>query len=142
MTGRPYVTLGESERPVAEEHHDAVQLLVINTLRKFTGTLLGALRDASSAHEMLASTEIMERAYFSSSFGELRLMGQHEVAEFLGVSNQRVGQLDKQHKDFPPPVARLACGPVWLAADIERFLASWDRRTGRRKKEKEKESDD
>ncbi len=54
------------------------------------------------------------------------LMGTAEVAEFLGVSRPRVGQL-AQREDFPHPVARLAAGPVWESVDIER----WARETGR-----------
>ena len=54
------------------------------------------------------------------------LMGTAEVATLLGVSRTRVGQL-AQRDDFPAPVARLAAGPVWESADIER----WARATGR-----------
>lgn len=54
------------------------------------------------------------------------LMGTAEVAELLGVSRSRVGQL-AQRDDFPSPVVRLAAGPVWESADIER----WARETGR-----------
>jgi len=53
-------------------------------------------------------------------------MGISEIATLLGVSRQRVGQL-AQHEDFPHPVARLAAGPIWDAADVER----WARETGR-----------
>jgi predicted DNA-binding transcriptional regulator AlpA len=53
-------------------------------------------------------------------------MGTAEVAELLGVSRTRVGQL-AQREDFPRPVIRLAAGPVWESADIER----WARDTGR-----------
>jgi predicted DNA-binding transcriptional regulator AlpA len=53
-------------------------------------------------------------------------MGTAEVAEFLGLSRGRVTQL-AQGEDFPTPIARLAAGPVWESADIER----WARETGR-----------
>jgi predicted DNA-binding transcriptional regulator AlpA len=55
-----------------------------------------------------------------------RLMGTTEIAKLLGVSRQRVGQL-AQGGTFPEPVARLAAGPIWESADIER----WARETGR-----------
>lgn len=64
-------------------------------------------------------------------------MGLAEAATFLGVSKQRVGQLDETRpKGFPPPVTRLACGPVWLAQDIERFASTWDHKPGRPKKDR------
>ena len=54
------------------------------------------------------------------------LMGTSEVAEFLGVTNQRVDQLARR-PDFPNPIAVLAAGRIWNHADIE----AWARRTGR-----------
>src|SRR5215207_5014425 len=54
------------------------------------------------------------------------LMGSSEIATLLGVSRQRVHQL-AQREDFPVPVARLAAGPIWESADIER----WARESGR-----------
>lgn len=65
---------------------------------------------------------------------DLRLMGNAEVAVFLGVSHQRVGQLKDGHPDFPQPVAMLRATPVWLAHEIEAFEKAWDRRPGKRKK--------
>ena len=57
---------------------------------------------------------------------DIQLMGTAEIAKLLGVSRQRVSQLS--HSDgFPEPVARLAAGPVWQTADVER----WARETGR-----------
>jgi predicted DNA-binding transcriptional regulator AlpA len=53
-------------------------------------------------------------------------MGVAEVAELLGVSRQRVTQLAKVD-GFPAPTSRLASGPVWESADVER----WARETGR-----------
>jgi hypothetical protein len=127
--GRPYVSLGKSDRPPQDEHHDAVQLLVTDVLRKFTGTLMRAVADASSAHELIAAQAVMEKAYFTSLHGKLRLMGQQEAAVALGMTRQWVGQLEKGNPNFPRPVARLACGPVWLAEDIEQF-ARMSRRPG------------
>jgi len=53
-------------------------------------------------------------------------MGTAEVAELLGVTNQRVDQLARR-PDFPKPVAVLAAGRIWNRAHVE----SWARRTGR-----------
>ncbi|MEJ7831740.1 MAG: AlpA family phage regulatory protein [Nocardioides sp.] len=54
------------------------------------------------------------------------LVGVAEVAKLLGISRARVGQLAKT-ANFPEPVARLAAGPVWESADIQK----WARQTGR-----------
>ena len=54
------------------------------------------------------------------------LMGVAEVAELLGVSRQRVTQLAKVD-GFPKPTIRLASGPVWESADVER----WAKESGR-----------
>jgi hypothetical protein len=34
---------------------------------------------------------------------------------------------------FPPPVAQLASGPIWLRSDLRTFERSWDRRPGRKR---------
>ena len=54
------------------------------------------------------------------------LVGTSEIAELLGVTNQRVHQLAEQ-EGFPEPVAVLAAGRIWERADVE----AWARRTGR-----------
>lgn len=133
---RPYISLGETERPFAEEHHDAVQLLVTNTLQKFTGTVLEAVKRACAAHERIAAEEVMERAYFTSLGGSLRLMGVGEAVACLGVSLQRI-QVLRLYPDFPEPVARLLCGDIWLADDMEEYARTRNRRPGRRRKTKE-----
>jgi hypothetical protein len=61
-------------------------------------------------------------------------MGVGEAAWCLGVTTQRLFILRKQ-PDFPRPIAELNCGPIWRAADIEKYAATRDRRPGRRKKE-------
>ena len=134
---RPYVTIAddvEPKRPWADEHHDAVQLLVINMLRRFTGELVDALRKSASTHEMLAAQQVMDKTYFTSLGGQLRLMGVQEAAVALGVSRQRLHILRKR-SDFPVPVADLLCGPVWLAQDIEQYHERRGKRAGRPRKE-------
>jgi len=59
-------------------------------------------------------------------------MGVAEVAEALGTSRQRVSALARQPNGLPTPLARLASGPVWSADTLQRFVAEWDRRPGRR----------
>ena len=60
------------------------------------------------------------------------LVGVTEAAAILGVSRQRVAQLEKAHDDFPARVADLASGPVYTADSIRAFNERWERkRTGR-----------
>lgn len=57
---------------------------------------------------------------------EEALVGTAEIAELLGVTNQRVDQLSRTDA-FPAPIAVLAAGRIWKRDDIER----WARETGR-----------
>jgi prophage regulatory protein len=59
-------------------------------------------------------------------------MGSAEIAERLGVTRQRVGQLSLAYEDWPAPVAVLASGKVWESSDIEVWLLRHpERRPGR-----------
>ena len=60
------------------------------------------------------------------------LVGVSEVARILQVGPSRVSALQREPW-FPKPLARLAAGPVWARAGIEKFDREWDRATGRRK---------
>ncbi|NJP33706.1 hypothetical protein HCJ94_17380 [Micromonospora sp. HSS6-12] len=61
----------------------------------------------------------------------LDLVGTAEVAQMLGVSTQRAGELARTNPAFPAPVATLKMGPVWTRASIEAFDRGWERRSGR-----------
>ena len=53
----------------------------------------------------------------------IRLVGTQEIRVRLGgVSRQRVHQITKR-PDFPAPVADLAQGRVWLADDVDAWIA-------------------
>lgn len=53
-----------------------------------------------------------------------------EVAEMLGVTRQRVHEL-RGRPDFPAPRWVVGRRAMWLATDIETFVASWPRKVGR-----------
>lgn len=65
------------------------------------------------------------------------LVGYAGAAEMLGVSRQRVRELDgvvkgtARHPQFPKAVSRPATGPLFDRKQIEEFKAGWQRRTGR-----------
>jgi len=53
-----------------------------------------------------------------------RFMGNYEIRTLLGVSRQRTCQIT--HLDsFPPPVAELASGGVWLATDVDDWISAY-----------------
>lgn len=58
------------------------------------------------------------------------VLGVTEAAQMLGVSRQRLAQLEGR-RDFPEPMVRLAAGPGVAASSIEGFERRWDRRPGR-----------
>lgn len=54
---------------------------------------------------------------------QIKLMGSAEIRHRLGdLSRQRVYQLT-QGRSFPEPIARLEMGNVWLAEDVEAWIA-------------------
>ncbi|MEV0900702.1 AlpA family phage regulatory protein [Actinoplanes sp. NPDC049802] len=53
----------------------------------------------------------------------LRLMGAHDIRVRLGnLSRQRVYQITNK-TNFPKPVAVLEAGKIWLADDVEAWIA-------------------
>lgn len=50
----------------------------------------------------------------------MKLAGISEIAELLGVSRQRAGQIAAR-KDFPKPADRIASGPVWRLAAVKQW---------------------
>ncbi|MEU6979641.1 hypothetical protein [Streptomyces sp. NPDC046371] len=58
------------------------------------------------------------------------LVGVGEIAEMFGVQRARAAQLTSRD-DFPPPVAQLKAGPVYVKEQVEAFGRRWDRRGGR-----------
>ncbi|RVX41126.1 hypothetical protein EDD27_3595 [Nonomuraea polychroma] len=60
----------------------------------------------------------------TSRFGEIA------AAVNQPLSRQRADQLTKRD-DFPQPLADLAAGKIWSAAAVRRWLATWERKSGR-----------
>jgi predicted DNA-binding transcriptional regulator AlpA len=52
---------------------------------------------------------------------DTHLLGFQELAATLAISKQNARK-HLARPDFPPPVARLACGPVWSATDVAAYL--------------------
>jgi predicted DNA-binding transcriptional regulator AlpA len=60
-----------------------------------------------------------------------RLVGVAEAAAILGWDKRRIFTY-LSRGSFPPPVAALASGRVWLRSDIEAYSGSWRKRPARR----------
>lgn len=64
------------------------------------------------------------------------VVGVSEIAELLGVTSQRAGQITRDHSDFPEPVATLAAGRVWDREAVQAWIEQHpDRRGGRPRKQ-------
>lgn len=111
-----------------------------STLRKATDE---ALKAAAAAHAdafdvvgtaagiRVITEEESERELTSPA--PLDLVGMAEIAEMADVSKQRAAQLAELDA-FPAPVAEPRAGKMFLRAGVERFLSTWERRTGRPRK--------
>jgi hypothetical protein len=91
-----------------------------------------AARDAGGPTVILGvellTVEEQERRLNEPAIPEL--IGLGEIAEMFVVSRQRAGQVAAK-EGFPPAVARLKAGPVFVADQVRRFAESWKRDTGR-----------
>jgi predicted DNA-binding transcriptional regulator AlpA len=63
--------------------------------------------------------------------GGPRLMGNAEIIAMFGLSTARAHQL-MSDDTFPPPIAKLKAGKIWLAEDVE----AWERARQARMKER------
>jgi prophage regulatory protein len=65
------------------------------------------------------------------------LVGVKEIAQMLGVSRQRAGQITESYPDFPKPLATLASGRVWSRPELEEWIGRHpNRRSGRPQRNK------
>lgn len=65
--------------------------------------------------------------------GPVDLVDMTEIARRHGTTVGTVRQWRNRHADFPPPVAELAIGPVWVWRDVAAWLAV-PRKVGRPRK--------
>ena len=104
-----------------------------------TGRALRTFDDACTkaglSHHGIARIEVMTERYLDRDLTREpeTYLGVSEVARELRVSRQRVSEL-RTSEAFPAPIAELAAGPVWKGSSLKRFVAGWDRRPGRPRK--------
>ena len=95
-------------------------------------TVTAALRDLG-VNAPIVGVEAVTEAELERRNAELvipDLVGIAEIADMLGVSRARAKQLTDRD-GFPPAVARLKAGPVYVREQVEAFERRWDRRGGR-----------
>lgn len=51
-----------------------------------------------------------------------QLVGVREIANIAGVSAPAVNNWIARHEDFPTPLARLQCGPVFYWPEVKQWL--------------------
>ena len=100
--------------------------------RHAVNLFLKACEKAGVPFTGIASLEVTEDRYVDLQLATEpeRYVGTAEVAEFLGVSKQRVSELRSAGR-MPAPIAELRSGPVWAVSSLQRFVEGWDRRPGR-----------
>jgi hypothetical protein len=64
------------------------------------------------------------------------LVGLAELADMLGVSKQRAGQLAADYEDFPAVEADLKSGPIWLRENIVMWMKRHPERSPGRPRKK------
>lgn len=69
------------------------------------------------------------------------LVGTYEVTKIIGLSDGRVSQLRQADPTFPEPVLQLKMGPLWLAPEIENWLATRVRHKQGRKSNLQREAE-
>lgn len=59
-----------------------------------------------------------------------RIVGTHQIALMLNVSRSRCAQIVNT-KGFPDPFAQLGKANIWMAEDVEQWIAERNERLGR-----------
>ena len=55
------------------------------------------------------------------------LVGIGEIAERVGVKSQAVTNWQHRHEDFPEPLVKLSCGPVFEWKEVVQWLEATGR---------------
>jgi hypothetical protein len=104
-----------------------ITILGANTLRPAIAAALQLVEDAIGEKalgvEVLRHHEYIRR---QDAPAIPDLVTNSDIAKILGVSRQRVTQLNHR-PDFPPAATHTGQGPLRLRSQVEAFAASWER---------------
>jgi prophage regulatory protein len=87
---------------------------------------LGDIAAALSWLDIEAIVEAVLKAHVRK-IANPRIVGVKEAAELFGVTRSNFVRDYVKRPTFPKPLGNLACGPVWLRADIDGFKEDFDR---------------
>lgn len=124
-------TQKESAGPGYPETWSADLTVEAGTLRQAIAAALQEVEQATghkaTGIEVLTDHEY-ERRVMQPTIPEL--VGYAEIAQLAGVSRQRARQL-ADIIGFPPAVVETQSGPLRVRDQVERWLATWERKSGR-----------
>ena len=105
---------------------DSLESAFAKSLKTFTAAVL----KAGMPHQFrIVDAEVETAEHFEARLNEPdpELVGIAELSALLGVSRARASALAAR-RDFPAPYTRLASGPVWMKANLSRWLGEWKQR--------------
>jgi len=105
---------------------DSLESAFAKSIKTFTAAIL----KVGTPHQFrIVDVEVETAEHFETRLNEPdpELVGIAELSALLNVSRARASALAAR-RDFPAPYARLASGPVWMKANLSRWLAEWKRR--------------
>ncbi len=105
---------------------DSLESAFAKGIKTFTGAVL----KVGMPHKFrVVDVEVESPEHFEARLNEPdpEVIGVAELAALLGVSRPRASAIAAR-RDFPAPYVRLASGPVWIKANLSRWLDEWQRR--------------
>lgn len=132
----PAIVRSPDPAPAGAEAWTTSITLEASTLRQATKDALQLVEDATGVKAVgvqVLPSDLHDWRAEEPSIPEL--VGYAEVADLAGVSRQRARQL-ADLPGFPPAVVETAAGPLRVRAQVEGWLARWERKSGRPRKDK------
>lgn len=130
----PAINIERTEALINPLHLSATVTLEAATLRQAATMALQAVEAAVDTKAR--GMEVLETEEFDRELDRPQipaLVGNADIAEMLGVSRQRAAKLDES-PGFPPAVAHIKAGPLRVRNQVEKWAASWERRSGPKRK--------
>lgn len=130
---RPVLVVAEEEAGYATRYTLTVHPEE-SSLRQAIATGLRRVEDATGERaqgvEALPQRDVVRQLQRSTI---PQLVGNADIADMLGVTRQRAGQL-ADVDGFPPAVMTIKAGPLRVRDQVEDWARTWNRKAGRPKK--------
>jgi ParB-like chromosome segregation protein Spo0J len=102
----------------------AVFLHVEAVLGRFDGMRAGVLEPCCGLYRAGSRSLTLGLVRRKRYSGKARVYGVEEAARYLGTSRRTVTRL-LMRGEIVPPLARLACGPIWSESQLDEMLLYW-----------------